>query len=141
MIEVYHLARSAFEQLVAQARAGFPFEVCGFVGGPQSGSGLAIRPATNVSSHPRDAYDIAPEETLAVLLGFENRGSKITGLYHSHPNYPARPSQVDLRLADMPDVCYLIVGVQERGSQLEFDLRAYRISQQKAYPVRLELID
>ncbi len=141
MSDVYHLTRVAFEQIVAQARSGFPFEICGFVGGPQTGSGLTIRPATNISSHPRDAYDIAPEETLAVLLEFESKGSKITGVYHSHPNYPARPSQVDLRLADMPNVCYLIIGVQARGPRLEFDLRAYRISQQKAYEVQIELTD
>lgn len=141
MSEVYQLTRTAFEQIVASARVGFPFEICGFVAGPQPGSGLTIRAATNVSSHPRAAYDIAPEETLAVLLEFEDRGSKITGLYHSHPNYPARPSQVDLRLADLPDVCYLIIGVQERGSQLEFDLRAYRICQQKAGEVRIELTE
>lgn len=143
MAETFYLQKAAFEQIVAHARQGFPYEVCGFLAGSVLGQALQVRAATNVATNPHVAYAIAPEETLAALLEFESDGHKITGVYHSHPRYPAVPSQVDMKLADLPNAFYLIISVQERPpTDLDFELRAYRIiNNKKTYQVQLELID
>ena len=141
MSEAYYLSQSIYTQIVAQAQAGFPYEICGFLGGTALGQGQSIRPATNVATQPQVAYTIAPEETLAALLEWERSATKITGVYHSHPNYPAVPSSTDLKLADLAGVCYLIISVREKQGQalLECELRAYRIVTKKAYEISITL--
>lgn len=143
MDAVFYLSRTAYNQIIAQASDGFPSEICGFLAGTAENYGTEIRPAKNVSSQPQVAYDIAPEETLAALLQFESKKLKLTGVYHSHPRYPATPSQTDLRLAAMPNACYLILSVNDApNSDLRFELRGYRIeSPKKFYEVQVNLVD
>ncbi len=140
----FYLQRAGLNQIERLARQGFPYEICGFIGGPVIGSGQEIRPVPNIAPQPRLEYNIAPEETLAILLDFEGRGQKITGVFHSHPRYPARPSGTDLRLADLPAACYLITGVYDRpegGDSLDCETRAWKIEADRAYPVELIIVD
>jgi proteasome lid subunit RPN8/RPN11 len=143
VLNFYYLSQSSHAQIVAQAQAGFPYEICGFLGGIALEYGQVIRPATNIATQPQVAYNIAPEETLAALLAWERSGYKITGIYHSHPNYPAVPSNTDLKLADLADVCYLIISVRGKAAQapLHFELRAYRIVAKKAYEVPIKITE
>lgn len=143
MVAVFYLSRSVHNEIIKQAIVGFPHEVCGFLAGPNINYGLQSRPAKNVSLQPQVAYNIMPEETLAALLQFEHTAQRLTGIYHSHPNYPAIPSKIDLRLADLPDACYLILSVRdEPNNEFQLELRGYRIqSPNSFYEVQIELID
>jgi desampylase len=132
---------NVLEQLEALAREGFPHEICGFIGGVAPGTGSLVRPARNVARARKVEYNIAPEETLATLLSFELSGYKITGVYHSHPNYPPQPSGTDLALADMPDACYLITSVEKVGGKLHCETRAWRIHNGYAQQVELTIAD
>ena len=145
MSEVFYISASVRQNIIEQAEFGFPNEICGFVGGTLKGTGIYVKPAKNISGHPRNAYNISPEEILGALVEFESAGNKLTAIYHSHPNYPALPSNIDLSLADMPDVCYLIVGVQKGNQHFNADLRAYQILEKNgrriAFEVKLELMN
>lgn len=138
----FFISRKALEQIEEQARRGFPYEICGFLGGAVLGQGREVRPVRNVARSPQVEYNVSPEETLATLLDFEGRGLKITGVYHSHPRYPARPSGTDLNLADLPGAVYLITSVNDKaGGLLECETRAWRIEQRRAIPAELVIID
>lgn len=138
----YHLPRQALNQIENLARQGFPHEICGFLGGSQFGYASEVRPARNVAASRKVEYNIAPEETLATLLEFEQRGLKITAVYHSHPRYPAQPSSVDLALADMPDVFYLITSVTDGASgQLNCETRVWQLKNGKAFSAELVILD
>lgn len=138
----FFLTKQVLQQIEEQARLGFPYEVCGFLGGAVLGQGREIRPARNVARSPQVEYNIAPEETLAVLLDFEGRGQKITGVYHSHPRYPARPSGTDLHLADLPGAYYLITSVtDEPDGTLHCETRAWRIERRKAIATELVVLE
>ena len=121
----------------AEARRGYPDEVCGFLVGEQRGANRHVRrvvPAHNIwderpelrpagSEQPEDAgptsgdweqhgvgrrFLVAPVELLAVIKQARQEGLEVIGLYHSHPDHPAEPSAYDLQLA-WPEWSYVIV--------------------------------
>jgi proteasome lid subunit RPN8/RPN11 len=55
----------------------------------------------------------------------------IIGVYHSHPNGPATPSETDIAEARYPDWLHLIVGLG--GSRP--NIGVFRIARGKATPV------
>ncbi len=136
----FFIKREVLAQIEKLAGEGFPYEICGFLGGNVIGQAINLRPARNNSSTPRVEYNIAPEETLASLLAFESQGLKLTGVYHSHPRYPAQPSQTDIRLADLPGAVYLITSVQDGPKGVyQFETRAFRIENGRAKEIKIEL--
>jgi len=137
----FFIKQEVLSQIEQLAGEGFPYEICGFLGGTVLGQATNQKAAKNVSPQPRVEYNIAPEETLSVLLDFEGRGLKLTGVYHSHPRYPARPSSTDINLADLPGAVYLITSVyDDKNGELKYETRAYRIENGKAKAAKLEII-
>jgi proteasome lid subunit RPN8/RPN11 len=68
------------------------------------------------SHHPpetahRDRYWIDPADLLHAQKQARERGLQIIGVYHSHPDHPAIPSETDRQLA-WAEYSYLIVSVQ-----------------------------
>lgn len=56
-------------------------------------------------------YAIAPETLLATQRETRDRALAIIGVYHSHPDHPATPSEFDQEFA-WPEYSYMIVSVQ-----------------------------
>lgn len=57
-------------------------------------------------------YWIAPQTFLHVMKTARQQGLDILGIYHSHPDHPAVPSECDRRLA-WPHYSYLIFSVEQ----------------------------
>jgi proteasome lid subunit RPN8/RPN11 len=68
-------------------------------------------------------YWIAPETLLANQRYARHHDLEIIGIYHSHPDHPAVPSQTDRDWA-WPEYSYVIVSVQQGASQ---DLRSWML--------------
>ncbi len=68
-------------------------------------------------------YTIAPEEMLAAQRYCRDRDLTLIGIYHSHPNHPAIPSECDRQLA-WPEYSYIIVSVTGGSSG---DLRSWQL--------------
>jgi proteasome lid subunit RPN8/RPN11 len=110
------------EAILARARAGHPFEVCGVLLGRADLAGVVVEEAVSVENRertaPRTRYQIAPEDLLRLQREARAAGREITGYYHSHPDHPARPSETDRRLAaeGLSDgVVHVVVGVDASG--------------------------
>lgn len=58
----------------------------------------------------RRRYAIAPGFMLQMQRDARNRNLNIIGIYHSHPDYPAIPSECD-RLYAWPEYSYIIISV------------------------------
>lgn len=72
-----------------------------------------------------ERYWIAPETLLAGQRYARDRQLEIIGIYHSHPDHSAHPSEMDRRLA-WPQYSYMIISVHDGTCQ---DLRAWCLDQ------------
>lgn len=66
----------------------------------------------DIAATARSHYTIAPETMLAVQKETRDRNLEIIGIYHSHPNHPAIPSECD-RIYAWQQYSYIIVSVQQ----------------------------
>ncbi|WNZ22018.1 M67 family metallopeptidase [Leptolyngbya sp. NK1-12] len=60
----------------------------------------------------RDRYWIDPQMLLQAQKQARDRGLQIIGIYHSHPDHPAMPSETD-RLLAWAEYSYIILSVQQ----------------------------
>ena len=59
---------------------------------------------------------VSIEEQFAAIKQMRAAGLSMVGIWHSHPETPARMSDEDLRLAYTPDVVYVILSLAVPGS-------------------------
>jgi proteasome lid subunit RPN8/RPN11 len=115
------------DQLERLARAVYPLEACGMLLGERDETGarvVAVRRARNVvAEHAGDRYEIDPAEHLALEHEAQALGLAVIGVWHSHPDRPARPSELD-RASACEGWSYLIVALTREGVA---DLRSWRL--------------
>ena len=100
--------------------AAYPQEGCGVMLGILENNTFQIHQiitTTNVWNHPEDAdrslrdrYEIDPREMLAAMKTAHLNNLEIVGIYHSHPDHPANPSECDRTLA-WSEYIYVICSV------------------------------
>ncbi|MDN0083574.1 M67 family metallopeptidase [Crenobacter sp. SG2305] len=118
MSAVLHLPPDIFDALCKAARQGYPYEACGLLIGRREGSVhhvVAMRQARNLNrERAHDRYELDPADYLTAELAARDAGQEIVGIWHTHPNHPARPSETD-RAAAWPNWSYLILSVEAGG--------------------------
>lgn len=102
------------EEIITDALAAFPNECCGFLFGKEEGEEriiTAIQVVINAKEgDKRRRFVIAPKDYLSAEKFADNNGLQLLGVYHSHPNHPAIPSEHD-RVAAQPYFSYIIVSI------------------------------
>lgn len=116
--------RFALERWVGTA---YPHEACGLLVG-QERSGLthvrrALQARNLVVGRARDRYELDPGDHLAADREARAQGLEIVGVWHSHPDQPALPSEAD-RAAAWEGWSYLILSVAAGGLE---HLRSWRL--------------
>lgn len=111
----------------SHAERTYPDECCGLLIGrleADDRSVVAVQPTENAwgdepmagtsssSLTKSRRYWIAPEEMLKGMRSARDQGLEIIGIYHSHPDHPAAPSECDRQLA-WSTYSYLIVSVPQ----------------------------
>ena len=102
------------KQIYAHAAETYPNECFGFlVGAPDDGGRVhdVVR-GTNLRTDRTDRFEMDPAEFVRVEKKADEDGLSVVGFYHSHPDWPAIPSQSDLTWA-WEGSCYLIVSMHE----------------------------
>ncbi len=138
---------AVLEEMKTHAREAYPEECCGFLigagvsaedDGPRAI--LALERARNESDGPRQRRFLIPAEELRQMeRRVEPSGRTVVGFYHSHPDHPARPSQLDQDGA-WPGYSYVVLSVNPAdvpdvaAFQLDPDSLAFR-------EVRLSILD
>lgn len=101
------------------AASTYPEECCGIILGylaNESKTVVEVIPTENawsgetVLDNKRRRYAIAPEIMLKVQKEARDRSLNIIGIYHSHPDNPAIPSESD-RVQAWQEYSYIIVSV------------------------------
>jgi proteasome lid subunit RPN8/RPN11 len=97
----------------------YPEECCGIlVGQDKDGDHLITEShrADNVAEERRhERYLIDEKKLIEVMKAVRGTGEDVVGFYHSHPDYPSRPSGFDTETAAWPGYSYLIASVEKDG--------------------------
>lgn len=128
------ITQSAYDEIVAHARAEAPIEACGYVGIAGGVATMSLR-LTN-ADHSPEHFSFDPAEQFAAVRTLRKTGHVLGVVYHSHPATPARPSQEDIRLAFDPAITYVIVSLAMDAP----DLRAFLIRNGDVTPEPVEVL-
>lgn len=135
--EAPELPDGVLAEIVQQAEAGYPEEICGIVIGRRGErTTYTVRQVKNIANEERQrdttgmerdartAYRMDDRDVLRVLREADTRGWEVVTFYHSHPDHDAYFSPMDRARALTPDreplwpgACYLIVSVRERRAR------------------------
>ncbi len=102
-----------------QGQNELPNEACGYLAG-KDGVGLKLIPMTNVDHSP-EHFTMDAKEQFQAVKDARSEGLKLIGIYHTHPETPARPSNEDIKLAYDPNISYLIT------SMIDEDIKSFKI--------------
>ncbi|MBE7490443.1 MAG: M67 family metallopeptidase [Planctomycetes bacterium] len=123
----------------AHAAETYPHECCGLLVGRVEARGrvaLEAHRAGNLNvERAHDRFSLDPKDFMRVDTQARARGLDIVGIYHSHPDHPARPSQTDLEAA-WEGYSYVIVAVNKGkpGDFHSFELVAGAFRQEETIP-------
>jgi len=117
---------------------GYPHETCGVLIGRQS-DGLAevrrVEQARNLNTdRAHDRFDLDPSDYQAADESARAEGLEIIGIWHSHPDHPAQPSETD-RQAAWPGWSYMILSVSADAVQ---DIRSWRLDGEQFFEETIE---
>lgn len=119
-------------KITAHAEMEYPFECCGFFFGEDSGNRKIthIREVSNAKEgDKRRRFEISGDDYRKAEKFALEHDLDLLGVYHSHPDHPAEPSEHDRSVA-MPNFSYIIVSVRE-GNQKE--IRSWRLNDERQF--------
>jgi proteasome lid subunit RPN8/RPN11 len=108
------ISSALLNQIRDHGREAYPHECCGLLIGRTKGDAKTVvdlRPVQNSRSDSRETrYVIDPRDLYLAEKEARNRDLDVIGIYHSHPDHPARPSEFDREHA-FPWYSYIIVRI------------------------------
>jgi proteasome lid subunit RPN8/RPN11 len=114
-------------QLESWAETGYPLETCGVLVGRRVSNQIFIDRAVsarNVTTvRPHDRYQLDAHDLVEADQAAEADEMEIVGIWHTHPDHPACPSETD-RLQAWEGWSYLILSVRNGHTA---ELRSWRL--------------
>lgn len=108
-LQLYNMEQHALKQ--------YPEECCGFLFGKEQDQERKIWEIKAVENSKtgdkRRRFEISPRDYLQAERYALANDLQLLGIYHSHPNHPATPSEHDLKQA-VPFFSYVIMSVDQR---------------------------
>lgn len=119
----------AKELMIEDGVKTFPDECCGFLYGEEDNKGnrevkeiLVVNNAKKGDKRRR--FEISPKDYMKGEQYALERNLQLLGVYHSHPNHPAIPSEQD-RIAAQPFFSYIIISIAGNYTN---DVRSWRLN-------------
>jgi len=128
------LENEAQHTIIQDAISAYPDECCGFLLGREDENGRRIITQALVVNNAKEGdkrrrFVIAPQDYLQAEKYAEAQDMILLGVYHSHPDHPAVPSEHD-RAAAVPFFSYLIISVN--SGQPGF-IRSWRLNEDEHF--------
>lgn len=126
-----HIEKRVVGKMIATAESNSE-EVCGFLFGSNSETRqiTGLLPAPNASAQDKNkTFAIDPLDYLRAEDYATHNNLELLGIFHSHPNHPARPSETD-RMAAQPFFSYVILSVMQ---QKFADVRSWRLNSERQF--------
>ena len=125
---------SVVDDMITHAREDFPAECCGLLRGAQGLVTESVRCQNELQS--RTAFSIPPQELFQFFRSTREMEMEFAGVYHSHPESPAAPSERDGREFYYPEVSYWVISLQE-GIPV---VRCFKWGERRFLPCRYQII-
>lgn len=123
------------------ALATYPEECCGFMFGSFKDDMVIVDCIKVVKNNHPDLrsrrFIISPEDYIHAEKYADENGLALVGVYHSHPNHPALPSETD-RLAAMPGFTYVIYSIMDGKPA---DVSAWELEEDRSKFSTVEIIN
>ena len=130
---ITHVVPIAVRDMIEDAVNTFPDECCGFLFGNEIEDERIILQAVVVNNakegDKRRRFAITPKDYLKAERYADENNLLLLGVYHSHPNHPAVPSEHD-RLAAQPYFSYVILSVINNEYA---GLRSWRLNEEQQF--------
>jgi proteasome lid subunit RPN8/RPN11 len=99
------------KQIYTHGQEVYPGECFGFLIGSFEGSGWVhqVKRGTNLNTERNDRFEMDGLEFVKINREVEEAGLEVVGFYHSHPDWPAIPSQTDISFAQAWRGYYYII--------------------------------
>ena len=109
------ISEAAAQVMQQDAEKAYPNECCGFFYGKEESDRLiqeAVPVQNSKEGDQRRRFEISPLDYMKAERYAAEQGVSLLGVYHSHPDHPAHPSEHDLKQA-VPYFSYIIYSVQQ----------------------------
>ncbi len=126
------LEKKALENMKAHAEEDYPNECCGFLygrDGDERQITLSKRAVNHSEGNQRRRFRIDPNDYRKAEKFAQENDLDLLGIYHSHPDHPAEPSEHDRAVA-MPFFSYIIIPVQKGRTD---ELRSWRLNEDRQF--------
>jgi proteasome lid subunit RPN8/RPN11 len=139
MITIYNEVKNS---IASAGEHDYPDETCGFVLGHLEKDDARIGDEIIAVANARESeetyhrFEIAPTDFLRAERHAASSGKDIVGIYHSHPDHPAQPSQYDLDHG-LPFYSYIIVSIKEGKAD---EITSWRLEDDRSQFIKEELI-
>ena len=102
--------KGIIDKITEHSKRALPIEACGYLA---SSDGIikAHYELTN-TDESQEHFSFDPKEQFQTLKDARSKGLVLSGIYHSHPQTPARPSIEDIKLAYDSSLSYLIISLE-----------------------------
>lgn len=128
------------ETLRAWIAEGYPLETCGLLLGDTADGSTTVRRVVNVpnlnTERAHDRFELDPAGFQAADAEARANGWDIVGVWHSHPDHPAEPSETD-RSRAWEGWSYIIVRVTRDGAQ---EIRSFRLDGERFVEEDLKIL-
>lgn len=98
-----------YEAMIRHCQNDAPLECCGLLAGRDSMAWVIYSLPNADQSETR--YNADPQALIRAVQSMRRDKTEIMAIYHSHPRWPAIPSQTDLRENHYGEVPRIIVGL------------------------------
>lgn len=123
----------ARKEMINDAFNSFPDECCGFFYGREEEDSRRITDILIVDNakegDKKRRFEISALDYIKAEQFADGQHLQLLGVYHSHPNYPAIPSEQD-RIAAQPYFSYLIISLTEDKFN---DIRSWRLNEESKF--------
>ena len=129
----------AMRQIIVAAEESCPEEACGLLWGKRCEADVyvaSVYQSKNCADDPRTKFEVNPQLRFDLERLAREHDMDVVGLYHSHPNGSAKPSEIDLSRAWETALIWVIIGLEE-GKVVE--RKAYKVEKPKERFVEIDL--
>jgi len=127
-----YIGQKTVDKIADHAEDTYPDECCGFFfgkGGENRHIYRSYRVDNSKEGDQRRRFQISPKDYKEAEQFALDNDLDLLGVYHSHPDHPAEPSEHDRSVA-MPWFSYIIVSVRDEEA---VDVRSWRLDEERQF--------